>query len=70
VQRGGARTAYDRLLATRLGAGAVTALMGGEKGVLIGMEQGRVTTTPLTEVVGVQKVIDPELFRLAFVLEQ
>ncbi|MER3545709.1 MAG: 6-phosphofructokinase [Chloroflexota bacterium] len=69
VQRGGAPTAYDRLLATRLGAGAVAALARSEAGVLVGMVRGRVATTPLTEVVGVQKSIDPELFALARVLE-
>jgi hypothetical protein len=38
--------------------------------VLVGMVQGRIATTPLTEVVGRQKPIDPELFALARVLEQ
>lgn len=70
VQRGGAPTAYDRLLATRLGAGAVAALARGENGVLVGMKQGRVMTTPLSEIVGVQKPIDPELFALAKVLDK
>lgn len=70
VQRGGAPTAYDRLLATRLGAGAVAALAGGETGVLIGMVQGCVKTTPLADIVGIQKPIDPELFALAKVLEK
>lgn len=70
VQRGGAPTAFDRLLATRLGAGAVAALARGETGVLVGIVRDQVTTTPLAEVVGVQKPIDPELFALAKVLEQ
>ncbi len=70
VQRGGTPTAFDRLLGTRLGAGAVEALMRGEQGVLVGLNESRVTTTPLAEVAGVRKVIDPELFRLASVLEQ
>lgn len=70
VQRGGAPTAYDRLLATRLGAGAVAALARGEAGVLVGMLQSRVTTTPLAEVASLQKPIDPELFALAKVLER
>ena len=69
VQRGGTPTAFDRLLATRLGARAVAALARGEHGVLVGLNQGQVTTTPLIQVVGVQKMIDPELFRLASVLE-
>lgn len=70
VQRGGAPTAYDRLLATRLGAGAVAALARGESSVLVGMIRSRVMTTPYTEVVGIQKPIDPELFELARVLDK
>lgn len=70
VQRGGAPTAYDRLLATRLGAGAVDALGRGERGVLVGMIRGEVSTTPLVEVEGRQKPIDPELFALARILDR
>ncbi|SQD92609.1 6-phosphofructokinase I [Candidatus Bipolaricaulis anaerobius] len=68
VQRGGAPGAYDRLLATRLGAAAVAALARGENGVLVGWVRGGVTTTPLAEVAGRQKALDPELFELAQVL--
>ena len=70
VQRGGTPTAYDRLLATRLGAGAVAALDRGESGVLVGMIDGQVTTTPLAEIIGKQKPIDQELWKLAHVLAQ
>jgi 6-phosphofructokinase 1 len=70
VQRGGAPTAYDRILATRLGAGAVAALARGESSILVGMIQSRVTTTPLADVAGKQKPIDPELFELAKVLDK
>jgi 6-phosphofructokinase 1 len=69
VQRGGIPTAYDRLLGTRLGAGAVEALDRDENGVLVGWLKGKVMTTPLPEIVGVQKAIDPELLQLAHVLE-
>jgi 6-phosphofructokinase 1 len=69
VQRGGAPTAYDRLLGTRLGAGAVEALACGETGVVVGMLAGRVGTTPYADVVGRQKPIDPALFELARMLE-
>lgn len=68
VQRGGAPSAYDRLLATRLGAGAVAALQQGDAGVLVGMICGQVTRTPLAEIAGKQKPIDPELWKLAHVL--
>jgi 6-phosphofructokinase 1 len=70
VQRGGEPTAYDRILGTRLGAGAVDALARGEHGLVVGRNQSRVTTTPLGEIVGKTKSIDPELFKLAKVLER
>ena len=69
VQRGGAPTAYDRLLGTRLGAGAVEALACDDLGVVVGMLGGRVATTPYAEVIGRQKPIDPTLFELARILE-
>jgi 6-phosphofructokinase 1 len=70
VQRGGEPTAYDRVLGTRLGAGAVEALARGEHGVVVGMNQSKVTTTPLKDIVGRTKSIDPELFQLAKILEK
>jgi 6-phosphofructokinase 1 len=70
VQRGGAPTAYDRLLGTRFGGAAVEALADGQRGVLVGLIQNRVTTTPLAEVVGRPKPLDPELLTLAKILKQ
>lgn len=65
VQRGGTPSAYDRLLATRLGAGAVDFLENGGAGHLIGMIKGQVIATPYTEIVGKQKQLDPALLELA-----
>jgi len=65
VQRGGAPQAYDRILASRLGSGAVDALARGEYGVLVGMVKSVVTTTPLAEVVANPKKLDPALIELA-----
>lgn len=70
VQRGGAPGAFDRILGTLLGAGAVEALARGEKGVLVGQIKGEVVTTPLSEVAGKKKPLDPKLFELARVLAQ
>jgi 6-phosphofructokinase 1 len=64
VQRGGEPGAFDRVLATRLGAGAIEALARGERGVLTGFVRGEVTTTPLAEVVGRQKSLDLQLVAL------
>jgi len=68
VQRGAAPTAADRLLATRLGQGAVQALMRGEQGVLVGIRRNEIITTPLGQIVGHTKGIDLDLFRLAGVM--
>jgi 6-phosphofructokinase 1 len=65
VQRGGAPTAFDRLLATRFGAAAVQQLAVGNVGVLVGLRDGAVTTTPLDEVVSSQKPLDTSLLDLA-----
>ena len=70
VQRGGAPTAYDRILGSRLGAGAIAALQRGDTGMLVGLLGGQVVCTPLAQVVGQQKSIDPALFELARVLDQ
>jgi len=68
VQRGASPTAADRLLATRLGEGAVRALLRGETGVLTGLSGNKVVTTPLSEVVGRTKGIDLRLFELAGIM--
>lgn len=68
VQRGGAPLAFDRILATRLGAGAVEALARGESGVLVGLNKGEITTTSLEEVVSHKKRLNPELIELAGIL--
>ncbi len=68
VQRGGAPNAFDRILATRLAAGATDALAKGQSGLLVGLNQGEVTTTPLATVAGKTKPIDLRLVELAGVL--
>ncbi len=68
VQRGGAPGAFDRILATRLGNGATAALAGGRRGVLVGYVKSEIATTPLAEVVGKQKPLDPALVAMAEVL--
>jgi len=68
VQRGGIPGAFDRILATRLGNGATEALARGQRGVLVGFIRGEVVTTPLADVVGKQKPLDPALVEMAGVL--
>jgi 6-phosphofructokinase 1 len=68
VQRGGAPSAYDRLLATRLAADAVERLTCGEHGVLVGLVKGEIASTLLTEVVANKKPLDLRLLELARML--
>jgi len=68
VQRGGAPCAFDRLLASRLGAAAVDHLSRGGHGLLIGLLKGETAATPLAEVVANKKLLDTRLLELARVL--
>lgn len=68
VQRGGVPTAFDRLLATRLGVEAVACLGRGEAGVLVGLIDGRPAATPLAEVAGRTKAPDLGLLDLVRLL--
>jgi 6-phosphofructokinase 1 len=70
VQRGGAPSAFDRLLATRLGAAAVERLAAGVHGVLIGWIKSEIAVTPLAQVVGRRKPLDVDLLQLAHILEK
>jgi 6-phosphofructokinase 1 len=68
VVRGAPPSAFDRILATRLGVGAVKALSDGETGVLVGWQRNEVTRTKLADIVGRTKPVHTELLELARVL--
>ena len=70
VVRGAPPTAFDRLLATRLGVAALTSLAEGVSGVLVGEQHGEITRTPLAEIAGRTKPISTSLIDLARVLAQ
>lgn len=68
IQRGGAPGAFDRLIASRLGAAAVESLRTGKSGVLLGMIDGQVRSTPLSAAAGGKKPLDAGLLELAGIL--
>lgn len=68
IVRGGAPTAADRLVATRLGVAAVDALAEGAHGNLVGMRRQQVERTSLAEVAATRKALDLELIHLGQVL--
>jgi 6-phosphofructokinase 1 len=68
VQRGGSPTARDRVLASKLGAAAVDALVKGMSGHMVGETKGEIAFTPLRETWEKSKELDSDLLRLVKVL--
>jgi len=68
IQRGGAPMAFDRSLATRLGAAAAESLVGGQRGVMVGLVGNEIVTTPFVEILARRKPFDVNMYRLAEVL--
>ncbi len=68
VQRGGSPGAFDRLLATRMGAKSVEALVEGKLGMLVGLLKGEMALTPLEKVAHQKKPLDLSLLELARIL--
>ncbi len=69
VQRGGAPTAFDRLLATRMGAMAVTALREGHHGQMVSLRGNRLELVPLAEALAQPRTIDLALYDLSRQIE-
>jgi 6-phosphofructokinase 1 len=65
IQRGGSPSCYDRVLASRLGVGAIDALLAGASGVMIGVANNKVVTVPFEEAIKGDNEIDLDLIRVA-----
>ncbi|HIH37186.1 MAG TPA: 6-phosphofructokinase [Methanocellales archaeon] len=63
IQRGGSPTALDRILATRLGIGAVEGLLEGKRGCAVGEIKGSLVYTPFKETWENKKAIDEHYIR-------
>lgn len=68
LQRGGRPSAYDRILASRLGVAAVEALKEGQRNIMIGVKNDQVVYVPISKAVKIDKPIDPELINVLTVL--
>jgi phosphofructokinase-like protein len=64
IVRGGAPSAYDRILATRLGVAAVQAVKDGEFGVMVCLRNNTLTRVPLSEILGKMRGVDKETITL------
>lgn len=70
IQRGGNPTAYDRILASRLGTAAAQALADGESGVMVAVRGESIRHVQLAEVVGKERELDADLYRMAEILAE
>lgn len=68
IQRGGIPTAYDRILASRLGLGALEGLMNGEKNVMAGVVNNELVYTPFKDTIRLPKPISEDLLRMVKIL--
>jgi len=68
IQRGGIPTAYDRILASRLGLGALEGLMNGEKNVMAGIVNNELVYTPFRDTIRLPKPINEDLLRMVKIL--
>ncbi len=59
LQRGGSPVAFDRLLATRFGVGAVDLVEAGRWGELVALRNGAIVGVPLQEAIAVYRTVDP-----------
>lgn len=65
IQRGGSPTAFDRLLATRMGVKAVQVLLEGESGKMVGLNGRKMELIPLEEAVSQLRPISESYFEMA-----
>ena len=68
LQRGGKPTAYDRILASRMGYAAIDALLEGQRNVMIGLKDDEIVYVPISKAVKMDKPINQELISVLNVL--
>jgi len=68
VQRGGTPTAFDRILASRLGMAAVEGLVNGKKGMMVGIVDNQIQYTSFKIAISKSKPIDEDMLRMVKIL--
>ena len=64
LQRGGSPTAHDRIIASRMGAAAIDALLEDQRNVMIGIERDEIVYVPFTRAIKKVKPLRPELLEV------
>jgi len=65
IQRGGEPTAFDRILATRLGVKGAEMVLSGKFGNMAAICDNKITSTPLSELLGKVRTVDLDLYKIA-----
>ena len=68
IQRGGSPTATDSIVASRMGAAAVDAIIAGKGNCLISLQKGDIAFIPYEEAAGYKPVINRQLYDLTGIL--
>ncbi|CCJ33569.1 6-phosphofructokinase [Caloramator australicus] len=68
IQRGGSPTAFDRILASKMGARAVELLMEGKSQRVIGIRDGKIIDMDIVEALSMKKKSDDYMYELAKIL--
>lgn len=68
MQRGGAPSCFDRVLASRLGVKAVETLLEGKSNLMVGLIADKVGLTPLEQAIKGHYEIDRELLRVSDIM--
>jgi len=64
IQRGGAPSAKDRILASRMGLSAIEGLLKGQKNVMAGVIKDELVYTPFEQAITIKKNLSPDLLRM------
>ena len=64
LQRGGSPSAGDRILASRMGLGAIQALLDGQRNVMIGVRDDEIVYVPFSQAVKSNKPLKPDLIEV------
>lgn len=68
LQRGGSPSAFDRMLASKLGAKAVQLLLDGKSSRLVGRRDGKIIDEDIEVALSIEKVFDEETYKLTDIL--
>ena len=70
TQRGGSPSAFDRVLASKMGAKAVEVLLEGKTSRVIGIRDNKIVDDDIDEALAIERKIDKELYNIAEVLSK